>query len=149
MIMGMTCVYASEYTKFSRKFIKHFKDCDVYEETVNSHFEDTDFTTKRKIHGWKNGICKYSEVVTSKDGTYNIDCRFGEVQIDDLYDAMKSRSKEAERFNLEIYEPTKDPKTGETIYKVKGTTVIKGNKAYIEWAKFQNNPYFCRATKVK
>jgi len=146
---GFSCVYASEYTKFSRGFIKHIKDCDAYEETVTSRFEDNDFTTKRKIHGWKNGFCQYSEVITSKDGSYRLNCMFGDVQVDDLYEAMKSRSNKAEKYNLEIFEPQVNPKTGETTYKSAGSTLIKGNKAYIVWAKYQNNPYFCRAEKIK
>ena len=74
---------------------------------------------------------------------------FAEAQIDDLYEAMKSRSKKAEKYNLDIFESKVDPKTGETTYKSVGTTIIKGNKAYIVWAKYQNNPYFCRAEKIK
>ena len=49
---------ADNISKFSSKFKKNFKDCDVYEETVLSEFQGSSFTTKRKIHGWKNGFCK-------------------------------------------------------------------------------------------
>ena len=148
-VTGMSCVFAAEYTKFSRKFIKHIKDCDAYEETVNSVFEDKQFTTHRKIHGWRNGLCQYTEEISSKDGAYRLDCRFAEIHIDDLYEAMRSRSKEPEKYNLEVFEPKVDPKTGETSYIVKGTTLIKGNRAYITWAKYQNNPYMCKATKIR
>lgn len=149
LTFGASCVFASEYTKFSRKFIKHFKDCDIYEETITSNFEDTEFKTVRKIHGWKNGTCKYTELITSKNGSYNLDCRFAEIQLDDLYTAMKDRSNNADRYNLPLFKPKVDPKTGETTYIQDGTTMIKGNKAYIVWAKYQNNPYICKAEKVK
>ena len=38
---------------------------------------------------------------------------------------------------------------GSNKYKVVGSTVIKGNKAFITWAKYQNNPYFCRPEKIR
>jgi hypothetical protein len=149
MLTGISCVFASEVTKFSRGFIKHFKDCDVYEETVTSTFEDEEFKSQRKILGWKNGVCRYTETITSKSGGYRLNCNFPEIQVDELYDAMRNRSKTPERFNLEIFTPEVDPKTGETVYVTKGTTLIKGNKAYIAWAKYQNNPYFCKAEKIR
>ena len=149
ILSGISCVFASEVTKFSRSFIKHFKDCDVYEETVISSFEDSEFKTERKILGWKNGACRYIETITSKSGGYRLNCNFPEIQVDDLYDAMRNRSKTPERFNLEIFATETDPKTGETVYVSKGTTMIKGNKAYIVWAKYQNNPYFCKVEKIR
>ena len=149
LFAGISCVFASEYTKFSKKFIKHFKDCDIYEETVTSNFEDSNFTTNRRILGWKNGMCRYMEIITSKEGSYKLDCRFAEIQLDDLYLAMKDRSNKPEKYNLDIFQPKVDPKTGETTYITNGSTVIKGNKAYIVWAKYQNNPYICRSERLK
>ena len=35
---GLTCVWAAEYTKFSSKFVKNFKDCDAYQETTTEKF---------------------------------------------------------------------------------------------------------------
>ena len=148
-IVSATCVCASEYTKFSKKFIKHFKDCDAYEETVVSEFEDNSFTTVRKIHGWKGGVCRYSEVITSKNESYRLNCAFAEIHVDDLYEAMKDRSNKAERYDLEVFKSKIDPKTKETYYVQAGSTPIKGNKAYITWAKYQNNPYICRSEKIK
>lgn len=149
VLVCSTCVWASEYTKFSRSFIRHFKDCDAYEETVSSVFEDEAFKTTRKIHGWKNGRCIYTETITSKDeGAYKLNCAIMEAQVDDLYDAMRSRSKKPDKYNLDIYAPKVNKKTGETEYTVAGGTIIKGNKAYIEWAKVQNNPYICTPEKI-
>ena len=142
MVTGL-CVYAAEITKFSSKFVKHFKDCDLYEETVNSEFQGQTFTTKRSIQGWRNGFCRYQETVSSKDAKYQINCGFSDLQVDDLYESMKDRSKKVERYNLDLFAPKVDQKTGETKYVKDGSTVIKGNKAYITWAKYQNNPYFC------
>ena len=149
ILAGISCVFASEYSKFSRKFMNHIKDCDTYEETSTSKFEDKDFTSHRKINGWKNGICYYTETLSSQGNTYKIDCRFTEIQLDELYEAMKDRSSKPEKYNLNIYEPKVDPKTGETTYVTKGTTLIKGNRAYIVWAKYENNPYFCRVQKIQ
>ena len=107
---------ASEYTKFSRKFIRHIKDCDAYEETIASEYEDSSFKTTRKIHGWKNGYCRYTETITAPQGAYKLDCGFTEVQLDDLYEAMKDRSKKADKYTLDLYSERKNPKTGDTEY---------------------------------
>ena len=139
---------ASEYTKFSRKFIRHIKDCDAYEETIASEYEDSSFKTTRKIHGWKNGYCRYTETITSPHGAYKLDCGFTEVQLDDLYEAMKDRSKKADKYTLDLYSERKNPKTGDTEYIKSGSTEIKGNRAYIIWAKYQNNPFVCRPSEI-
>lgn len=144
----ITCAFAAEYTKFSSKFVKKFQDCDPYEETTTSEFEGKNFTTTRKIIGWRNGACRYQEVVASGKDKYLIDCTFPNLQVDELYAAMKDRSKEVEKFELEIFGEQKDPKTGKVKYSVAGTQTIKGNKAYIVWTRYQNNPYFCKPQKL-
>lgn len=144
----ITCAFAAEYTKFSSKFVKKFQDCDQYEETTVSEFEGKEFTTTRKIIGWRNGACRYQEVVSSGKDKYQLDCSFPSIQVDELYEAMKSRSKEPERYELELYGEQKDPKTGKIKFSVIGSQTIKGNKAYVVWTKYQNNPYFCRPQKL-
>ncbi len=144
-----SCALAATYTKFSSKFVKNFQDCDKYQETIASEFEGKTFTTERKILGWKNGFCKYEETITSPNDKYQLKCSFSSIQVDELYQSMKSKSKDLERHELENYVEQKDPKTGKTNYVVAGRTTIKGNKAYITWAKYQNNPYFCVPTKLK
>jgi hypothetical protein len=144
-----TYANAANETKFSKNFMKHFKDCDRYEETTTSTFEDRDFTTNRKIIGWRNGYCKYEEKISSPIDQYILRCSFNEIQVDELYEAMKSRSKEQEKYELEIFAESVDEKTGRVKYTSGGTETIKGNKAYIAWTKVQNNPYFCRPQKVK
>jgi hypothetical protein len=148
LLIGVSTVFASEYTKFSRKFMKHIRDCDSYEETVLSKFEDADFKTTRKIQGWKDGLCRYSETITSVRGGYKLECGFNEAQLDNLYEAMKDRSKKAENLALVLFAERINPKTGETEYIENGTTEIKGNKAYIVWAKYQNNPYICKPSAI-
>ncbi len=147
LTMG-SCAFAVGYTKFSSKFIKNFKDCDKYEETITSEFEGQTFVTNRQIQGWKNGFCKYQEVIKSPDSTYQLNCSFTDIQVDELYSAMKNRSRDVERYELESFVQQKDPKTGEIKYVSVGSTTIKGNKAYIAWAKYQNNPYFCVPKKL-
>ena len=148
LLIGTCAVFAAEYTKFSRKFMKHIRDCNAYEETVLSKFEDTDFKTIRKIHGWKNGLCKYSEIITSAKGAYKLDCGFSEAQLDDLYESMKDRSKKTEKLSLDLFYERTNPKTGEIEYVQNGSTEIKGNRAYIIWAKYQNNPYICKPSEI-
>ena len=148
LFFTVSTVLASEYTKFSRKFIKHIRDCDVYEESFVSEYEDMTFKTTRKIHGWKNGLCRYTETITSSRGAYKLDCGFNEAQLDDLYESMKDKSKKPEKYTLDLYVEKIDPKTGEIMYVKNGVTEIKGNKAYIIWAKYQNNPYMCKPVQI-
>ena len=143
------CAYAATVTKFSSKFIKNFKDCDQYQETINSQFEGENFTTDRRILGWSNGLCRYEEIVKTTNDIYKLDCRFSSIQVDDLYESMKSRSNEPETYGLETFVEQIDEKTGKSKFVSNGITTIKGNKAYITWAKYQNNPYFCKPEKLK
>ena len=148
LVAGMSCVFAAEYTKFSSKFIKHFKDCDYYEESMISDFEGKQFTTNRKIIGWRNGFCKYEETIKSPEDEYQLNCSFSNIQVDELYNSMKNKSKDPETYELEMFAEQKDKK-GQTKYVPVGSQTIKGNKAYIAWAKYQNNPYFCKPKKIK
>ena len=61
---------------------------------------------------------------------------------------MKDRSKKADKYTLDLYSERKNPKTGDTEYIKSGSTEIKGNRAYIIWAKYQNNPFVCRPTEI-
>ena len=61
---------------------------------------------------------------------------------------MKDRAKEPQKYDLDIFSEQTDKK-GQTKYVVVGSQTIKGNKAYITWAKYQNNPYFCKPQKIK
>ena len=145
-----TCVVAADnISKFSSKFKKNFRDCDKYEETVESEYQGESFTIKRSIQGWRNGFCKYEETLVSKDRGYKLNCSFSNIQVDELYEAMTSRSKAVEKYELDLFHEVQDPKTGKVRYVSNGTTSIKGDKAYISWAKYQNNPFFCKPEKIK
>ena len=148
LVAGMSCVFAAEFTKFSSKFIKNFKDCDAYEESIVSEYEGKQFTTNRKIIGWRNSFCKYQETIKSPDDEYQLNCSFSNIQVDELYESMKDRAKEPQKYDLDIFSEQTDKK-GQTKYVVVGSQTIKGNKAYITWAKYQNNPYFCKPQKIK
>ena len=156
VIMGLSLIFlagtvcnAALYTKFSSKFIKNFEDCDNYEETVQSEFENSQFTTKRKIVGWRNGFCRYETTIIAPTSQYKLICNFSSTQVDELYEAMKSRSKELEKYELDIFTEQTDKNSGTTKYVKTGTTTIKGNKAAVVWAKYENNPYFCLPQKIK
>lgn len=140
---------AATLTKFPSKFIKNFRDCDNYTETIKSEFEGRSFTTTRHIIGWRNGFCRYEETITSPTDSYKIECKLSAIQVDELYEAMKSKSNKLEVYELDNFAQIYDEKTKTTDFQKVGTQQIKGNKAYIAWAKYQNNPYFCRPTKLK
>jgi len=148
LTVSTLCAFAAQYTKFSSKFIKSFKDCDRYEESVTSEFEGKTFVTNRRIAGWQNGMCKYQETITSPEDKYTLNCLFSALQVDELYEAMTSKSKETEKYELDVFAKQKDPKTGEQKYVTIGSTTIIGNKAYVKWAKYQNNPHFCIPQKL-
>ena len=139
---------ADQYIKFSSRFIKNFKDCEAYEETVTSTFESKTFKTNRKIIGWRGGTCKYEETITSPDDQYKLLCSFTTIQVDALYAAMKNKSKKTEADELEVFAPQATTNGG-VKYVVIETQPIRGNRAYVAWTKIQNNPYFCLPQKVK
>ncbi|MCM1339657.1 MAG: hypothetical protein NC191_08305 [Muribaculaceae bacterium] len=147
-VIGTLCAYAAEYTKFSSSFVKKFKDCERYQETITSEFEGKKFTTERRILGWQNGMCLYHEVISSPNDKYKLHCALTELQVDELYRAMKSKSKASESFELDLYAEQTDLKTGKKTFVKDTSTKIFGNKAYIAWAKIQNNPYFCLPEKL-
>lgn len=147
-IAGIACVFAATETKFSAKFAKNFKNCDSYQESFDSEYEGNTFNTKRNIVGWSNGYCKYEEVVKHANEAYKLSCKFTDIQVDDLYSSMKDKSKEPITYNLENFVEQQDA-NGVKRYRVAGTTAIKGNKAFITWAKYQNNPYFCKVEKLQ
>ena len=60
---------------------------------------------------------------------------------------MKKKPRAIEKYEMEIYAP-QETKNG-TKYNVVGTQTIKGNRAYVAWARVQNNPYFCTPQKIK
>ena len=60
-----SCALAATYTKFSNKFVKNFQDCDKYEETITSEFENQTFTTTRKILGWKTSAMVFEEALAA------------------------------------------------------------------------------------
>ena len=148
LILSITCATAAEFTKFSKSFIKNFEDCDAYSETSTSEFEGTTFTSQRSIIGWRNGVCRYQEVIKSSTESYQISCNFTSAQLDELYEAMKDKKKEPRKYELETFVEQTD-KNGKTKYISAGTRTIKGNLAYITWAKYENNPYFCTYKKLK
>ena len=130
--------------------IKHYKPTTPsLRNTTTSTFENKSFTTNRKIIGWRNGFCQYEETITSPTEQYVLKCSLNAIQVDELYNSMKSRAKAQERYELETFVEVTDPKTGKTKYEKAGTETIKGNKAYIAWTRIQNNPYFCKPEKTR
>lgn len=140
--------FAAQYIKYSSKFIRAFEDCDRYEENIVSEYGGDSFTTNRKILGWQKGMCRYQETVSSKNSKYGLDCYFGELQVEELTKAMKNRSKAPEKAEIELYAEQKDPKTGKTKFVPVDSQIIIGNKPFIAWSKYQNNPYFCIPHKL-
>ncbi|MBP3821129.1 hypothetical protein J6G99_05740 [bacterium] len=146
-IMSISIVSSAEQNKFSKAFIKNFKVCENYSESLTSDFEGSSFSIKRNILGWSNGQCRYQETISSSRGKYQLDCYFNEIITDELYSAMKDKSKEQEIQNIDIFEE-KVNRAGEKNYVKTGSTSVKGSKAYVTWAKFLNNPYFCVPKKI-
>lgn len=147
LILGFSIVKASEYAVFSHGFIKNFKDCDKFEETTNSTYNGDSFTEKSEILGWENGFCHYRTTIVSKDTGYRLECMFSDIQVEELYNAMRDKSRTVSEYKMDLFKPV-DSNDGEITYKKAADTIIKGNKGYIAWTKYQNNPYFCRPYKL-
>ena len=146
---GLTYVFAAESTKFTSAFIKNFRNCHNFEETTQYTSEGQTFKTIRKINGWVDGACQYSETIYSQNEAYNLDCYFPEIQVEEIYDSMKNKSKEQEEFLLNVYGKKKDPRTGKESFAVINQINITGTKAEITWAKYENDPYVCTPQKIK
>jgi len=148
ILTSIGAVFAAQYTKYSSKFIKAFKDCDKYEENIVSDYGGETFTTNRKILGWQNGMCRYQETISSKTSKYGLNCIFGELQVEELTKAMKDRSKVVEKQEIDLFAEQKDPKTGKIKFVPANSQIIIGNKPFLVWTKYQNNPYFCIPHKL-
>ena len=149
IITGFTCAHAYNQAKFSSKFVKHFKNCDSYQETTQSEYEGMNFKTERNIIGWRNGYCRFTETISSKDGAYKLNCSFTDLQVEELYKSMKNRSKTPQEYTMDIFALKTNPKTGKETYEIVDKMTIKGNSAYVTWTKYENNPYFCIPQKLK
>jgi len=144
----VSCAYAAvQDIKYSPDFIKNFKNCNKYTETETVQIEGKTYTEERNIAGNMNGMCNYKITVSDADNKYLYDCWFSEYEVEELYNAMRKRSKKEELVNLEVFVPYQDKK-GRSGYKISGTTVVKGTKSYVTWAKYRNNPYFCFPKKL-
>lgn len=148
-VVGSTVAFAATHSSYSSAFKKNFKDCDMYTETFSTDHRGEPFNITRKIIGWRNGFCRYEELYERKEDSYKLNCSLSDVQVEELTEAMKNRSKELEKQEIEMFAEVKDPKTGIIKYETVGFTQVKGTKASNAWAKYLNNPYFCRPEKIK
>ncbi len=147
LFVGAASVLAAQKSMYSRQFMNNFKDCTPYSETVNSSYDGKSYIENREIVGWNNGMCFYRISLSTNNDKYEYDCVFSNLQMEELYNAMKSRSKENERYSIDLFTPYENQKNGEIYYKKTGYSTISGSKAYVTWVKYQSNPYFCRPRK--
>ena len=140
-------VAAIQDIKFSRDFIKNFKNCDKYSETATVEIEGKTYTEERNIAGISNGLCNYKVTVSDAENKYLYDCWFSDYQVEELYNAMRTRSKKGQQENIDIFTLVTDKK-GRTNYRVAGKTTVSGTKSYVTWAKYRSNPYFCYPKKL-
>ena len=106
---GLTCVWAAEYTKFSSNLLKILKIVMLIKKQQPSSLRVKHSLQTEKFLAGEMVFCKYQETISSTDGKYQLNCSFSSIQVDELYESMKNRSKEPERYDLEMFAEEKGP----------------------------------------
>ena len=87
---GCIAVIANERTDngFSQKFIKKFKNCDVYIENATFNMAGTVFHDTKQILGRNGENCEYLQVTGTANGILTVSCSFNEALSRQLYNAL-------------------------------------------------------------
>ncbi len=91
IIMVSTLSAFAADVMYSNIFINKFIHCLPAAGTATKTDEDGNIINiQRGLHGWKNGVCRYSETVTSNDTTKTYNCNLSREQVNELASAMKA-----------------------------------------------------------
>lgn len=73
---------------FSAKFVKKFKNCEVYAEPFTFNMYGTVFHDFKQIQGWNGNICGYKQVTGTANGQLTVTCNFSRSHVNALYNAL-------------------------------------------------------------
>ena len=83
-ILCLCSAYALDNVTYSIKFANKLKNCEQYEDTINSEYNGRTFTTVQKIIGKRGEACYYQETMSSGSEKYRLDCMFSQLQTEEL-----------------------------------------------------------------
>lgn len=83
-----TAKSAPQENGFSGKFVKKFKNCDVYSEPFTFNMYGTVFHDYKQILGWNGNYCGYKQVTSTANGKLIVTCNFNKNNVDTLYKAL-------------------------------------------------------------
>ena len=73
---------------FSGKFVKKFKNCEVYSEPFTFNMYGTVFHDFKQIQGWNGNYCGYKQVTGTANGQLVVTCNFSRANVNTLYNAL-------------------------------------------------------------
>ena len=79
---------APQANGFSGKFVKKFKNCDVYSEPFTFNMYGTVFHDFKQILGWNGNYCGYKQVTGTANGQLVVTCNFSRTNVNTLYKAL-------------------------------------------------------------
>ena len=90
MIISAITVYSAEVI-YSNIFINKFLHCLPSKGSFTYMDANGNNTTVQMgLHGWKDGICRYTETVQTAGNTTTYNCNLAREQVNELVSAMKS-----------------------------------------------------------
>ena len=90
MIFSALTAYTAEVL-YSNIFINKFLHCLPSKGSFTLTDENGAVTTVQMgLHGWKEGICRYSETVQTEDTTTTYNCNLSREHVNELVSAMKN-----------------------------------------------------------
>lgn len=79
---------APQENGFSGKFVKKFRNCEVYSEPFTFNMYGTVFHDFKQIQGWNGSYCGYKQVTGTANGQLIVTCNFSRGNVDTLYKAL-------------------------------------------------------------
>jgi len=73
---------------FSGKFVKKFKNCDVYAEPYTFNMYGTVFHDFKQIQGMNGNYCGYKQITGTANGRLTVTCNFSRENMKTLYAAL-------------------------------------------------------------
>lgn len=85
---GMITFAAPQENGFSGKFVKKFKNCEVYSEPFTFNMYGTVFHDFKQIEGWNGNYCGYKQITGTANGQLIVTCNFSRETVKTLYNAL-------------------------------------------------------------
>ena len=88
ILLSKPSISAPQENGFSGKFVKKFKNCDVYSEPFTFNMYGTVFHDYKQIMGWNGNYCGYKQITSTANGQLIVTCNFNKTIVNNLYNAL-------------------------------------------------------------